>query len=148
LHELRMLEQQLHHLVARRVVARLQPERLEVLVLANQLRGCVRQDVEEVFQVFPRQRVLQVFDDVELDVALAQEVQRAARLASAGVVVDEQFRHGRSPREAVSVLAANRRRRGYPIACGAAVRRRHAAAAARAAASGRSSADLSIPSAI
>jgi len=46
-----------------------------------------------VFQIFAGQRVVQVLNDVELDVALAQEIQRATRLASTRVVIDEHFRH-------------------------------------------------------
>jgi hypothetical protein len=44
--------------------------------------------------------VLQVFDDIELDVALAQDLQRSARLASARVVVQQGTRHGKPPLEA------------------------------------------------
>jgi hypothetical protein len=50
-----------------------------------------------VLEVGASQWALQIFDDVELDVALAQDLQRTARLTSTGVVVDDQFRHGGSP---------------------------------------------------
>ena len=49
-------------------------------------------------EVFPQlafaQRVLDIFDNVELDVAVAQDFQRAPGLASIGVVVDGHVRHG------------------------------------------------------
>ena len=41
-----------------------------------------------MLEVDSRQRILEVLDDVELDVAFAQDIQRAARVASTGVVVD------------------------------------------------------------
>ena len=49
--------------------------------------------------------MVQVFDDVELDAALAQDLQYAARLSSAGGVVDGQSVHlGVSPvREVESI---------------------------------------------
>jgi len=93
-----MLEQQRYHRLARRVVVRCEPQGLEVLVRANQRTGLIGQEIEKVLQIFTGQRVVQVLDDVELDVALAQEFQRAARLASTRVVVDEHFRH-RFPRD-------------------------------------------------
>jgi hypothetical protein len=48
-------------------------------------------------EVFPQlafaQRVLDIFDNVELDVAVAQNLQRAIRFPSVGVVVDGYFFH-------------------------------------------------------
>jgi hypothetical protein len=67
-----------------------------VLVLADQVGGRIGEQVEEALQIGPGQRGLEILDDVELDAALAQDVQRAARLASAGVVIDGDLRHGRS----------------------------------------------------
>ena len=46
-------------------------------------------------QVLFAQRCFQVFDDVELDVASAQNVHRAIGFASVGVVVDGDFFHVR-----------------------------------------------------
>ena len=89
-----MLDEHLHDLIGRRVVARVEAELLEVLVLADQLRGLVGQEGEEAGEIVPAGRVVQVLDDVELDAALAQDLQRATRLASAGVVVDHHSVHG------------------------------------------------------
>ena len=48
----------------------------------------------EVFsQLGFAQRVLDIFDNVELDVAVAQNLQRAIRFPSVGVVVDGYFFH-------------------------------------------------------
>ena len=48
----------------------------------------------EVFsQLAFAQRVLDIFDNVELDVAVAQNLQRAIRFPSVGVVVDGYFFH-------------------------------------------------------
>jgi len=67
-----------------------------VLVLAHQIRGRVGEQIEEALEVGAVQRILEVLDDVELDAALAQDVQRAARLTSAGVVVDGDRHDSRS----------------------------------------------------
>jgi hypothetical protein len=90
-----VLEQDLDHRLARGVAGGIQAELLEVLVLAHQVGGRVGQEVEEAPQLGAARRLLQVVDDVELDAALAQQVQRAARLASAGVVVDDDPGHAR-----------------------------------------------------
>ena len=89
-----MPEQELDHGLARGVVRSIEPELREVLVLAHQIRGRVGEQIEEALEVGAVQRILEVLDDVELDAALAQEIQRAARLASALVVVDGDSRHG------------------------------------------------------
>jgi hypothetical protein len=67
-----------------------------VLVLAHQVGGRIGQQLEEATEVGARGRMLEVLDDVELDAALAQQIQRAARLTSARVVVDGDPRHGGS----------------------------------------------------
>ena len=93
LHELGVLEEQAHDFFAALVCVRVQLQGFEVLVLPDQLRRCIGEQIEEVLEVFTGERGLQVLDDVELDAALAQDVQRAARLASTGVVVDEDSFH-------------------------------------------------------
>jgi len=42
--------------------------------------------------------LLQVFNDVELDATVAQDFQRATTLASARIVVHQQFVHWHSPK--------------------------------------------------
>ena len=94
-----MFEEQAHYFFTRLVVLRIQLQRLEVLVFPDQICRRVRKQIEEVLEIVAGERGLQVLDDVELDVALAQDVQRAARLPSAGVVVDEYFVHLASLRD-------------------------------------------------
>ena len=101
LHELGVLEEQRDHCFGCLVGVRIQLQGLEVLVLPDQVRRGVGQQFEEALDVGAREGVLEVVDDVELDVAFAQDVQRAARLTSAGVVVDEQSLHLASLRDRV-----------------------------------------------
>ena len=94
LHELGMLEEHRHHLFRGLVVFLLEAELLEALVLAHQVGRRIRKQVEEPFQRDLVERVLQVLDDVARDVALAQDLQRAASLPSTRIVVDEEPLHG------------------------------------------------------
>ncbi len=84
LHQLRVLHQDVDYLLARSGVVLVQLEGFEVPVPADELRRRVGEQIEEALQVGSRERLLQILDDVELDAALAQDVQRAAGLASAG----------------------------------------------------------------
>lgn len=99
LHEFGVLEEQIRHRLGCLVVLRIQLQGLEVLVLPDQICRGAGEQLEETLDISAREGVLQVFDDVELDAALAQDVQRAARLPSAGVVVDEYFVHLASLRD-------------------------------------------------
>jgi hypothetical protein len=89
-----VLEQQVHDLLASGVVGRLQAELGEALVLPDQVAGGAGEEPQEPFEGGPVEGLLQVLDDVELDAALAQDVDCAARFPSAGVVVDEHALHG------------------------------------------------------
>lgn len=93
LHELGVLQEKLDHLLPGRVVLGLQPELVEALVLADEVTGRAGEQREEAVERRTIQRLLQVLDDVARDAALAQDVQRAARLPSAGVVVDGHAIH-------------------------------------------------------
>ena len=73
-----MFEQQIHDRVRARVVRHVQTEVLEVFVFTHESRRRVRQQRNELLQRFSRQGLFQVFDDIELDVSLAQDLQRAA----------------------------------------------------------------------
>ena len=88
LHQFRVREDQLDHRFARLIVARIQTELVEVLVLPNQGRGLIREQVKKSLQIGALQGILHVFDDVELDAALAQDIDCTARLPSAGIVID------------------------------------------------------------
>jgi len=111
LHQLRVLQQHVDNCLARRVVGFVQSELGEALVLPDQVAGRPGEEPQEPFERWPIEGLLQVLDDVELDAALAQDVQRAARLASTGVVIDGDLRHrlvlrSASPRCATRVLPA------------------------------------------
>jgi len=88
-----VLEQELDDRFPGRVVVGVQAERLEVLVLADQLGRLDGQQIQKPFQIGPREWVFQVLDDIELDAAVAQNFQRAPRLASARVVVEGELVH-------------------------------------------------------
>jgi len=88
-----MLEQEGDDLLLRRVLFGTQPEFRETLVLPHELGGRGLQDPENPLETGPVDRLFQIFDGVELDAALAQDLGRAARLASARVVIDDEVRH-------------------------------------------------------
>jgi len=73
-----MFEQEFDDALARLGVFHREAEALEVLVLADQLRGSVGKQIEEPFESRAVEGLFQIFDDVELDAALAQDFQRAA----------------------------------------------------------------------
>ena len=78
LHQLRMLLQEAHHRISGGVVGGVEAQRLEVSVVADEFG---RRFADKVDETRHRGRVnggLEVLNDIELDVALAQDVQRAA----------------------------------------------------------------------
>ena len=79
--------------VTRGVVVGVQAQLREPLVLAHELGRLVGDGVEDPLEVGAAERVLQVFDDVELDAAVLEDLHDPAGLTSAGVVVHEKFRH-------------------------------------------------------
>ena len=88
-----MREQEPDDGVALHVVLGAEPELGEALVLPHERVRRVGNRIEDVFEASAIQRLLQVLDDVELDAPVAQDLLHAARLASAGVVIDEQPLH-------------------------------------------------------
>jgi hypothetical protein len=75
------------------VIAGVQTEILESLVLADEIPGRVVEFLDDLVQHSAVERLFDIVDDVELDAALAQDLERATRLASAGVMVDPQTVH-------------------------------------------------------
>ena len=71
LHEHRVLQQQVDHRLTGDIVRRLQTKLSKALILADQVGGCIREQIEELLKVGTAWRVLEVFDNVELDVPLA-----------------------------------------------------------------------------
>ena len=58
------------------------------------LAGLDGEHLEVFAQLVCAQRILDIFDNVELDVAVAQDVQRSPGFASVGVVIDGDVGHG------------------------------------------------------
>lgn len=76
IHDFRMFEEQSHQRVGCVVVFDVQaevPERPRV----DQILGLAGEEFEELSELLFSRGILQVFNDVELDVAFAQDVQRA-----------------------------------------------------------------------
>jgi hypothetical protein len=88
-----MREQELDDGLTGLVPGRIEAQCVEALVASDQVGGRAAQQVEEALVGGAVRGLLEVFDDVELDAALAQDLDRAARLASAGVVIDEHDVH-------------------------------------------------------
>ena len=72
LHQLGVLQQQIDHCFARRVVGLRQAQLGEALVLAHELRRLVGNCVEDALEIGAVERVLQVLDDVELDATVVE----------------------------------------------------------------------------
>lgn len=75
------------------VLILIKPELFETFILAHEVRWRIRQESKNSLEVLSAQGILQVFDNVELDAALTQNVERSARLPSARVVVDQESFH-------------------------------------------------------
>lgn len=97
LHEHRVLQEQLDNRITGDIVFGRQSELFKVFVLANKVGWFVGELIEKLHQLLTAQGVFQVFNNVELDVAVTQDIQRASRLSSTLVVVDRQFFHGKYP---------------------------------------------------
>ncbi len=111
LHQDRVFERQVDDRVGGLVVLSVESQFPEVLVLTDELRWRIGELTHDLLERRPIEGFLQIFDDIELDVALAQNLQRAARLASARVVVQQATRHGQTSAEQNSLFSAARRRK-------------------------------------
>ena len=87
-----MIKQQRDDLLDGSVVVGVQAELGEALVLTHQLRRRDAEQPQNTLETGAVERLLQVFDGVELDASLAQDLDRAARLPSTGIVVDREHR--------------------------------------------------------
>ena len=93
LHQPRVLEEQIDHGVRRGVVVGVEPELLEVRVLAYEVGRRVLEDLEQMCQRGPVQWRLEVLHDVVLRAELAKGRQRLLRGAAGRVVVHGDGRH-------------------------------------------------------
>ncbi len=76
IHDFRMFQEQTHQRVGRVIILDVQaevPERSRV----DQILGLAGEEFEELSELLFSRGIIQVFNDVELDVAFAQDVQRA-----------------------------------------------------------------------
>jgi hypothetical protein len=115
-----VVEQNVDHCVWRLVVGCIEPELFEILVLSDQFDRLNGKQACDLFERAPVGRLLDVFDDVELDASLAQDFQRGARLASGRVVVELPGRHGIPPvfnSDLLSLVGAEHSNRGL-AGCG------------------------------
>ena len=78
--------------VGRIVVFNVDPE-IAKRSRVNEIDGIALEQIQKSPQDLFAGRGLQIFDDVELDVAVAENLQRTVGLASFGVVVDGDFFH-------------------------------------------------------
>ena len=88
-----MLEQQAHDRGLRGVVGRVESEFFELRVLPDEFARVDVDCVDDGLELRLVERGFQVFDDVELDVTLSQQIENAAGGASAGVVVHGDLGH-------------------------------------------------------
>ena len=88
-----MLEQEPDDRLLVGVVGGIQAELLEALVLAHQVGDGTVEQVDDFLERRPGRMLLQIFNDVELDIARAEQLERAARVPSAGVVIQGDAFH-------------------------------------------------------
>ncbi len=83
-----MFEEEIDDRFERLVPIGVEAELFEIAVFADQFFGRVRQQFRDPCEGLPAEGLLQVFDDIELRAAFAQDFQRSARLAAARIVVE------------------------------------------------------------
>ena len=92
-HDLGMLQQQTDQGIGCLEVLDVQAQLAE-RSRVQQVCQFTSQQLQDASQRLWARRIVDVLDNVELDVAGAQDLQRAVGLASIGVVVDGDLRHG------------------------------------------------------
>ena len=97
LHQLRMAQQEIDYRLFRDVIARVEPEFVEALVLPDHLGNGDVKHRENLLEGVPRRGSFQILDSVELDTAPFQDFKGGARMASAGIMIERHFTHGRGP---------------------------------------------------
>ena len=78
LHQFGVFEKNIDYCLFRRVVIGVKPKFGKAFVLTNHFLGTFRYKIDDSPKVFAAQRRFEVFNDIELDVALAQYVDCAA----------------------------------------------------------------------
>ena len=84
-----MLQQQFNHRIRRLIIVVVQVQFFELLVVAHQIARFIGDQIEDALELSSRQWIFEVFNDIELDVSLAQYFYCAARLTSTRVVIKQ-----------------------------------------------------------
>jgi hypothetical protein len=93
LHQHGMFQQQIDDGLTAHIVSGIQVQPLKILVLANQVSRCIGKQIKKSCQVLTAYRLFQILDNVELDVTVAQNFQRAPRPASTLIMINSKFFH-------------------------------------------------------
>jgi hypothetical protein len=72
LHQYRVLQQQFNHRIQRLIIVVVQAQFFELLVVAHQITRFIGEQIEDTLELSSGQWILEVFNDIELDVSLAQ----------------------------------------------------------------------------
>jgi hypothetical protein len=104
LHQRGMLQQQVNHGLARDIFTGIKAKGLEIFVLPHELSGRVRKQGQESFKSCSIQWGLQIFDNVELDAARSQNIERSTRLPSTRIVIHRQSFHVSPPQRGMATL--------------------------------------------
>jgi len=94
-----MLQQQVDHRFARDVLVGIKTEGVKIFILPHEISGRIREQGKQTLKCCPIQRCFQIFDNVELDAALTQNIERSTRLPSARIVIHRQSFHCRLLKE-------------------------------------------------
>jgi len=81
-----MLEQERDDRLLVGVVSGIQAKLLEAFVLADQVGDRAVEQVDYFLEPLASRRILEIFDDVELDIARPKYLERASRATSSGIV--------------------------------------------------------------
>ena len=86
LHQLGIFQQERDYRLLVGVVSGIQAELLEAFVLADQVGDGAIEQVDYFLEPLAIRGVFEIFDDVELDIARAEKLERASRVTSSGIV--------------------------------------------------------------
>jgi hypothetical protein len=81
-----MLQQERNDRLLVGVVSGIQAELLEAFVLADQVGDGAIEQVDYFLEPLASRGIFEIFDDVELDIARAEKLERASRVTSSGIV--------------------------------------------------------------
>ncbi len=91
-----MLQQERDDRLVVGVVSGIQAELLETFVLADQVGDGAVEQVDDFLEPLASRMILEIFDDVELDIARPKYLERTSRVASSGIVKEGYSFHRKS----------------------------------------------------